>query len=190
MAVLIALPVILLNVFGGIVAAIWLGTNGQLSAVLIGLGILVGGVIGSIFVLAPAAFLAPAAVAALERGNKSLAYILLLISLIYTFGIFAIWGYLVFSYFISVIPQDLRLPGVIFSYAVANGLVGFLGSKEKENQQTQISSGIFMITCLVAMVVAYGIRVDTTNLKWVFGLGAVIAVLMSLGAVRTLTRYR
>jgi hypothetical protein len=185
---LLGLPLLLLNLFGGIAAAIWLGTSGHLSTVFVGLVMPFVSIFVFILLFAPTVLLDKAGAKALENGKLILFYIFLVLSNVYVLGIFSVWGYFVFSYFLFNIPENLRLPGVVFSYAIATSPVRFLASKEQENIFTQASALIYHITCVVAMFVAHGVRYDTSGLMIVFAVGGIVSIVLSLVIVRSLSR--
>lgn len=189
MGLLLGVPIILLNVFGGVASAIWLGASGEWSAVGIGLGAIFFGAIAISLLMIPGIIFAVPAVKAFDSGNITLAKILTALSLSYTFGIFSLWGYFVYLYFIENIPWDLRFPGVVWSYAVVTASVGFLASKERDNPHSQTSAAIFSLTCIIAMFVAYNVRYDSSGLFWVFAVGAGASLFFSMAAVNDATRY-
>lgn len=126
----LTLPLMLLNVFGGIVSGIWLAILGQWWAIGIGLA----AIIAHMFVTAPVMLLgvvfgAPGA-ALISRGHNVLALPFLLLTQLWTYGIIAIWCIASFHYFMSNADHRTYIPLLIWSYGVATGPWANLSQRE------------------------------------------------------------
>lgn len=117
----LSIPIILLNVFGGIASGIWLAVQGQWWA--IGYGFLVA--LFSRFFLGVAMlpgllFGGPAAILA-EKGRYMLATPFVVLSQIYTYAVITVWCLWVLHLFISNSGTASFVALLIWSYGVALG---------------------------------------------------------------------
>lgn len=189
MGLVLGVPFMLLNAFGGVVAGIWLAVEGQWWAIGVGLAGLFGASFAISIALMPGLIFVAPAVAAAERGKTGISIVFMALSVVYTLGIFAIWGTLVYFYFISNLGYYLQTPAVIWSYAIATGPIAYMASKERDNPHSQISALIFSISCVIAMFVGYNNRFDWQPIAWVFGLGAAVGVIISMLSAREFYRH-
>jgi CarD family transcriptional regulator len=180
MGAFLALPFVLLNAFAGLVAAVWLAFEGEWLAIGLGVsGILSGPFLLGLLLLPGMVFAAPAA-KALEKGMTITFATFPVFSLVYTFTVFAVWGIVIFAYFMQSLSGSLVLPTALWSYAVASGPVAFLASKERDNPYSQLSAIIFCVTCAVAMVFAFNESHDWITLTYIFLAGALFALGISM----------
>jgi hypothetical protein len=123
------LPLMLLNVFGGIVSGVWLAILGQWWAIGIGLAAIFAHMFLSPVMLVGMVFGAPA-VALINRGQTVLALPFILLSQLWTYGIVAIWCIASFHYFMSHADHRTYIPLLIWSYGVAVGPWANLSQRE------------------------------------------------------------
>ena len=112
----LTVPLVLMNMLGGVVSGIWLAFLGEWKA--IGMGIFI--LFASIFVLGLALmpnliFAAPAA-KALESGKKSIGMILAGLTSLYTCAVMLGWGVLIFVYFYKQADSSSLIPMLLWSY--------------------------------------------------------------------------
>src|SRR5712692_8929458 len=129
----LAVPLALINRFGGIVAGIWLAILGEWGS--IGYGILM--LVGAGFLLGRAMmpgmlFSAPAA-AFLEKGNKPAFYFFGFLSTLYTIAVLTVWCVVVLYFFANRADTSSIIPMLLWSYGVATGPIAWLAQKDLQS---------------------------------------------------------
>ncbi len=128
----LAIPLALLNILGGIVSGIWLAVLGEWGA--IGWGILalaVSGIALSL-VLMPSALLAVPAAHFGEKGNLFAMYILAFLSNLYVIAVVTVWCVAVLYFFAKRADANSIIPMLIWSYGVATGPWAWMAQKEQQ----------------------------------------------------------
>jgi len=113
---LLLIPIMLLNIFGGIIAGIWLIILGQWWALGYGLVLLLVSTFGLAFVLMPGMFLFAMPGAYLLSRRSPLAYPFLVLAPLYTLGVMTLWC--VWVYYMYMQRADARsfIPLLVWSY--------------------------------------------------------------------------
>lgn len=178
------IPLIALNMLGGIGSGIWLAILGEWWA--IGYGLL--GIFGSAFVLSfvlmpGVAFAGPAAMLA-ERGKTILALPFLFLSGLYTYAVVTVWCVLVFYFFMRHANHTNLWPLLIWSFGVATAPWSYMASKEAQGGSGAGSAfaTFFCQVAYVAMCLVFVFRQST-----VIELGIVFASVMGIGLLITTT---
>jgi len=164
----------LLNIFGFIVAAIWLAILGEWSFIFagviasliapFGLGLLV--LPGMIFGR-PAAFL-------MEKGWAILAIPLAVLSLLYTHLLVTAWCLLVFLFTIGRLTTDNFWPLLLLSYAVAQGPWSYLAQHDARAGNSNSTITVFFAQLAYVVTVGGGIIFGLPVIGLVFTFGAVM----------------
>ena len=175
----LAVPLGVLNMFGGIISGIWLAILGEWG--LIGYGILallVSGM-GIGFAMAPGLLFAAPAVAMLEKGNKIGAYFFGLLSTTYTVGILTTWCILVLVYYTKQANADSIIPVLIWSYGVATGPIVWLAQKDLQsgNEYAMITTFFIEVAYILTILAILFVGVSLLNVVVLFG------VVMSIGLI-------
>jgi hypothetical protein len=128
---LLMLPLIVLNMLGGIVAMVWLAILGQWHMLGIGLALLFGTTFALGFALMPQMLLAAPAVLLYEKGQKALGFFFGGLALLYVYALVTAWCGAVLWYSMErVTTANLLIPILLWSYGVATGPWAFMASKE------------------------------------------------------------
>jgi hypothetical protein len=126
-------PLMLLNLLGGIVSLIWLAFLGQWSTIFLGLLIGFTGAFLVSVLLLPGIGLAGLGSVAFERGNKAIGGLLVLLSAPWTPLVILVWEVAIFLVFGRRAPApNLALPVWLWSYSAATGVWSYLASKEQQ----------------------------------------------------------
>lgn len=172
----------ILNMFGGIIAGVWLAVLGEWWA--LGLGLLV--VIISSFVLSLAVLpsIALAAGAVLAGKRSKFAFLLLgLLSNLYVVAIMTTWCVGALFAFMSRATEQSWIPLLIWSYGAATGPWSYMASKESESGggDSSVMAAFFAQVAYLAMVLV-GIFVggSVVTLAKVFAGVMLIGVAMQL----------
>jgi len=148
---LLSVPLVLLNILGGIVSCIWLAILGDWWAIGYGiLGFLVSRFVIGI-VLAPSLALSVPAMALIEKGKIAAAAPFLVLNTIYTYGVISAWCMLVFYIFVRNSTPSSFVPLVIWSYGVAIGPWAHMASQEQQGGSAE-GSAIAIFFAQVAYV--------------------------------------
>jgi len=130
---LIVTPLMVLNLFGGIVSGIWLAVLGEWSLIFKGIAATVIAPFPLGLILLPSlVFVIPAA-PLIERGKIIMASPFILMTMTYTVGVMSVWCAAVFYYFIHDVSSETAVPTLIWSYGVAVGPWTFLGQKDLQS---------------------------------------------------------
>jgi hypothetical protein len=116
---LLSLPVMLMNMLGGLIGGIWLAYLGQWSVFGLGLGVFFFGAIAISFALMPGIGIAVAAGAALDRGKNVVAVPLLVLGTLWTYAVMAVWCVGAFYVVSGYYHGGSMWPYMLWSYAVA-----------------------------------------------------------------------
>ena len=116
---LFTVPIMLLNMFGGIIAGIWLAILGEWWALGYGLALLVVSTFALSFILMPGIFLFGMPGAYLLSRGSVLAYPLVLLSPLYTFAVMTVWCVWVFHLYMQYADARSFLPLLLM--VVRNG---------------------------------------------------------------------
>lgn len=152
----LAIPLMLLNVLGGIVSGIWLAILGEWGA--IGWGILAFTVSGIALglVLMPSALLAVPAAHFGEKGKLFAMYILAFLSNLYVIAVVTVWCVAVLYFFAKRADASSIIPMLIWSYGVATGPWAWMAQKEQQGGSgfASVVSAFFSQVGYIVMVLA------------------------------------
>ncbi len=175
----LAVPLGILNMFGGIVSGIWLAILGEWG--LIGYGILallISGM-GIGLAMAPGLIFAGPAAVMLEKGNKIGGYFFGLLSTIYTVGVLTAWCILVLIYYTKHADADSIIPVLIWSYGIATGPIVWLAQKDLQsgNEYAMITTFFIEVAYILTILAILLVGVSLLNVLVLFG------VVMSIGLI-------
>lgn len=129
----LSVPLIILNMLGGIVSGIWLAILGEWGILLLGILLFVGGVWLDTFILTPGILLAIPAAYCAEKG-KTLSFMCLsTLSNLYILCVVTIWCCGVLFLFVNNATISNLLPRLIWSYGVATGVWAYKASEDRES---------------------------------------------------------
>lgn len=128
----LSIPLMILNLLGGIVAGIWLAILGQWGT--IGIGILVFFISTSIlsFVIAPTILLAAPAAYCAEKGKTVGMVFFGAISNLYILAVVTIWCCGILFLFVRDATASNLIPKLLWSYGLATGPWAYMASKDAQ----------------------------------------------------------
>lgn len=129
----IAIPLGLLNMFGGIVAGIWLAILGEWAVIALGIGILFVGAFAVSLLLMPGMGVAAFGIAVLDRGNRFVGWTLILLASPWTYVVIITWEIGMFLVFGRHVTSDNAIPMWLWTYGAATGVWSYLASKERQS---------------------------------------------------------
>lgn len=128
----LTVPLVLMNMLGGIISGIWLAFLGEWAA--IGMGIFL--LIGSTFILGiammPGLIFALPATKAAEAGKNSTVMVLSGLSSLYSSAVMLAWGVLIFAYFAKRADSSSLIPMLLWSYGAVTGPWAHMAQKDEQ----------------------------------------------------------
>lgn len=156
----VGLPILLLNAFGGIVSGIWLVVLRQWWAIGYGISALFAPSFLGLIMMVGLVFAVPGA-ALFAKGRRYLALPFLLMNSLFTCAVITIWCVLVFGLFISRANSSTVWPVLIWSFGVALGPWTYMAQQETDNEFSGMTAFFAEIAYLV-MALNMCIRGQTT----------------------------
>jgi hypothetical protein len=176
----LAVPLWVLNTFGGVIGFGWLAFAGEWS--LIGWGIL--GLFISAFglslAMAPAALFVLPAMSAYQRGNKFIGLLLGVAASLYTNAVIVFWCVAVLSFFLHNADSDTSLlPVLLWAYGAATGPLAYMASKE-QNPQSITTTQFAQLAFLVSIVGVLFFKFSISTVTLIFATLMLLSVLISI----------
>lgn len=181
---LLMIPLLVLNFFGGLVSGIWLLVIGDWRPV-------VEGFIGSLIsiwliaiLLMPGLAVQVGAAALAEKGKTIFAVLLVLVSSVYSTALFTVYCLFVFWYFLGPATAETFIPLLIWSYGVA--LSPWMYMARKEEQMGSPGGEGFLIVfgqaayILIALLVVFT-RVTFIEISIIFAAIMGVSLLANVG---------
>ena len=191
----LAIPVALLNMFGGIASGIWLAILGEWWAIGWGIGILfVGAFLASLLLMPSILLIAPAAALA-DRGHRRLSTLLGVAAGLYTMVVVGGWCLGVFWLFLSRSTDENLAPLLLWSYGSATAVWSFLANKERQGgggNTSTITTMFASFGCLSWLLMIYFGRPTWEELALVMAAFLVVPLAISsllLTQVQRTARY-
>lgn len=187
----LTIPLAFLNIFGGIVAGIWLMILGEWS-------VLISGVVAFLlsnwilaFALLPSLGLTVAAISGLEKGRKLQFVVSAFLSNLYVVILMVVWCVGVLYYYVSNATPSSLVPIVIWSYGIATGPWSYMASKEGQpGEGGGFGSTLLVLLSEIAYVVVGFIvlfgSVLLIDVIWIFSGFMVIALIIQTVVVLTI----
>lgn len=175
---LLMVPLMVLNIFGGIASGIWLAILGEWGGIGMGLLASIGGAFFCSILLLPGFLISVPAVLIMEKGSilRVLGFIIGMVGLFWTFIVMSGWGMFSFDYFMARADSDSRIPYLIWAYGVATGPWAYMASKEDSDYS--FFSVFFLQIASVTSIVTIGF-IDMSGM----GIFLTFAGIMLLGYV-------
>ena len=146
----LAIPFWVLNMFGGVVAVVWLAILGEWSLIVFGI---IGFFVGRYLIIAlllPAALILSPGAYFLRRGIMSGTYFFGFLGALYCTAVLTVWSLFVLDFFVQqVLPQSL-FPILLWSYIIATAPILWLAKKD-----IQDSGGDQTIVITIFIQIAY-----------------------------------
>lgn len=128
----LSIPLMILNMLGGIVAGIWLAILGEWGTIGYGIAAFFVSSFALGLVLMPTMLLAAPAAYCAERGNTVGLLCFGSLASLYTIGVITVWCCGVLFFFLKDATHASLIPTLIWSYGVATGPWAYMASKEQQ----------------------------------------------------------
>lgn len=175
----LTIPIVVLNLAGGVVAGIWLAIVGQWRLLLMGIAAGIVADFGIGFAMMPNLLLAAPAVALLKRGYRS-GYALALMGQVYVGAVLAVWCVAVLHLLTRGAAGNVMLPCLLWSYSAATGPVAHMARRELMggNEYAMIHAFFlqiaYLLVILATLLVGFGLRGAATLFGGVMLLSAAV----------------
>lgn len=190
---IIMMPLIILNIFSGIVGGIWLAIIGQWK--LIGAGLLLSVAMPFFYSIVnlPGIGLGVLAVSAGKKGSKVGFSILAFLASIYNYALLSVWSASVLLFIIQRMESGSFIPYLLWAYSTVMAPLGYMASKEPPDS-TGTSMGLFFAEiCFIVLAILWIIsipfnstRLITACLVIVFSLTVTILSVSEMSAYSTI----
>lgn len=183
----LSVPILLLNLFGGIIGGIWLMIAGEWSIFVSGLLYMIFGATIIGFLLLPSLMFSAPAAAFIERKKYALFFVFGLFGILYTYGLIALSTYFVANTILSSESAPIWA-SLLWLYAVVLAPWQFMASKEQDNTSTTMTTFFLALGVLMIMILMgiFGVSLDGAFPVFIFIL--VASLLLQLAFTFFITR--
>lgn len=190
----LSLPILILNLLGGIVGGIWLATMGRWDLVGAGIGYAIVGPFAASIALLPSFLLAGPAAWALERKNFVVGGFFGLLNLLWTFAVMLFSAVFVFYYAMNKMAYgDPIWPYLLLAYATATSPWAFLAQKDLQagNDNAGVPVFFLQVGCIaMGLQLAFVGDASVAALNIWCGVPMLIGLLVQVFFVVALSRPR
>ena len=175
MLIILFLPVMALNFFGGIIGGIWLMILGEWGAIGTALGAAIFGVFFCGFLLMPGLLFSAPGLALYERRGvlRLISYPLLLVGFLWTFIVMSIWALGMFHSFLAKSDSSSLVSMMMVAFGAATGPWSYMAQQEARGGN-EYSSLTAMFLSLASGVTLFLLVFTEMNTFEVFGIFLVI----------------
>lgn len=152
---LLALPLILLNLLGGLVGGVWLLVLGEWMAFTVGL---LGGLVGSFVcgvAIAPGMAISASGVAIFVKGGlwRMPAIPLLAVGVSWTYAVICGWAFLAFRYFLGNADEASLYPMLLVGYSMTISPWAAMARSEGPDSAAYVTTFFLQIAALAPLLV-------------------------------------
>lgn len=188
---ILAVPLSLLNMLGGIISGIWLAILGKWGVIGYGILSMFVSAFALGFALLPGTLLAAPAVLMYEKGIKIGLYFFSLLGSLYTAAIITIWCIAILYFFAHESDSNSFIPTLIWSYGVAIAPLTYMTQKESQGGGGEASIMMTFHAQLGLAIVIIAIpllRISLLSAIYVFAIIMLFSVFLQMIALSQSTR--
>ena len=177
----LAVPLMILNMLGGIVSGIWLAILGEWGAIGYGIAALVISGLALSLVLMPGLLLAAPAAYFGEKNMKAGVYFFGFLSSLYTVGVITVWCVAVLFFFTKKADSSSIIPMLIWSYGVATGPWAWMAQKEQQGGDgfaSIVATFFSQVGYIVMIVMVLFFRVTLMDVFIAFGVVMLVSLVL------------
>lgn len=155
----LVMPLMMLNIFSGLVGGIWLAILGKWK--LIGAGLLLSFAMPWAYAIIslPAFGLAALAILAKEKGSKINLFVLGFLSSIYNYVLLSLWNIVVLSNYLRGTESGSFVPHLLWAYSIAMAPLGYMASKEPPDSTGTTIGLFFAEVCFIILAISWFFRI-------------------------------
>lgn len=187
----LSIPLLFLNLLGGIVGGIWLALLGEWPIIISGFAILLLGPWVASILLAPGFGLAGLGVMSLERGKGTLGWCFILLAAPWAPLVIIVWEVAIFLYFGNRAAADNSLPIWLWTYGSATGVWTYMANKERQISSDDGSTAMAFgaqIAFIILSVCYIGLGWSLISSIIVMAVPIVLPMALALVVARVATR--
>lgn len=175
----IAIPLVFLNLFGGIASGIWLAFLGEWDLIGYGLLLIIVSGFSLGIAMAPGMIFALPAAKMLESGNK-LGHVFGLLAMAYTMLVITAWCIFAIVFCLKRIEPDALFPALIWAYGIGTAPVSFLAQKDAQagNDAAAFTTFFVQIALLASITSIYFLEVTLAGVLGIFAVVMTVSVVI------------
>jgi len=128
----LTIPIMLLNLLGGIISGIWLIVLGEWGPIFIGVAFMLVSIFAISIAFMPSLIFVIPALSAIEKGRKILGAFWFSLNMLYTIGLITTWCLWIMALFMRFANNSSIIPVLIWSYGIA--LLPWMWLAKKDQQ--------------------------------------------------------
>lgn len=166
----LTVPMVILNLLGGIISGIWLAVLGEWGEIFNGFIIIVGsGFLISIFLI-PSLLFDITAANAMEKSKKIIGMFLGSLSILYKIALVTVWCISIMSLFISSANDNSLIPLLIWSYGVALAVWMWFAQKDQHAGVGEYSIlSVFAQISYIIGIIMFSLGATLDTIQIIFG---------------------
>lgn len=182
---LLVLPLMVLNLLGGVIGVIWLMILGQWGALGVALGATIFGTFACGVALMPGLLATGPAVLLHGKGGfaRITAYPFMFVGLLWTFAVMCTWALWWFSYFLKIADSTSLVPMLLIAFSVATAPWVYMAQKDAQGGSNHASFTAFFLqlacAAIFVLVALGGAHPTTALVTFLVIMG--VAFLLNLG---------
>jgi hypothetical protein len=180
----LSVPILIVNVFGGIASGIWLAFLGEWKAIGVGIVLLlIATVLIGFAALPTLIFIAPG-VKLLEKGHKISGYFLSGLGSLYWSAVMIGWASFILFYFQRMAGSSSLIPLLVWSYGIATGPWSRLAQKDfkerGESSTAHVPVGFLSLGYLVVIVMRLTTDISLYASIWILAVAVLISSIVTV----------
>ena len=183
----LSVPIMILNLLGGIISGIWLAILGEWGEIFRGILFMVVSSFAISIALMPSLLFAAPAAMAIEKGKKLLGMFFGSLSILYTIVLITVWCVWIMWLFVSSATDSSLIPLLIWSYGVALAPWMFLAQKDQQgggNEYSIFTTFFAQISYILGMILFF-LGATLGTIAFIFGAimlaGGILQVFIAFG---------
>jgi hypothetical protein len=172
MLIILFLPVMALNFFGGIIGGIWLMILGEWGAIGTALGAAIFGALFCGFLLMPGLLFSAPGLALYERRGvlRLISYPLLLLGFLWTFIVMSIWALGMFHSFLAKSDSTSLVPMMMVAFGAATGPWSYMAQQEARggNEYSSLTAMFLSLASAVTLFLLVFTEMNTFEVSSIF----------------------
>jgi hypothetical protein len=148
------LPIMALNFFGGIIGGIWLIILGEWGAVGMALGAAIFGAFFCSFLLMPGLLFSGPGLMLFEKKGllRLISYPLLLLGFLWTYVVMSVWALGLFLNFLNRSDSSSLIPMMMVAFSAATGPWSYMAQQEARggNEYSSLTAMFLSVACAIA----------------------------------------
>lgn len=179
---ILSLPIIILNILGGIIGGIWLMILGEWNLVFYAILSLICSTFIISLALSPSLLFAFFLTKAIENKNFVLVYIMGILNNIWTYLVMTIWSAGSFFFVLTYYEVGNIWPYLLIGYSISTGPFAYMASKEGPDSTGSIIGVFFLCLGVIVMMIStlFSNQITFIGLLFSFSIVALIGLFVQI----------